>query len=103
MKILKIAALLVSQILLTYGVITTSIHTPRSRSGQIEDILGAERNRLREEEARLHSIIFRSVQHPTSVTIEIAPKSGIPKPRATEFERLSPEDRSFLNRIARAK
>ena len=103
MKKWKLAGLLVSQAVLTYAVFVICIHEPKSIAQQVKESVGVEQDNLYHKEAKLRSIIFKNVEHPTTVTIERVRKDTMTNLRRTELEILSAEDAAFLADVANGK
>ncbi len=103
MRKFKIAGLIASQIVLTYLVFIICIQQPRSKQQQIEDALGSQRSHLRDEEARLNSIIFKNARHPTTVTIVETRKMSKPDTNQNALSLLRYEDQEFLISVSEGK
>lgn len=103
MKKWKLTGLIVSQIILTYAVFIVCIHEPKSISQQVDEAVAAEQNILNHKEHKLRSIIFKHLQHPTSITIEETRKIRKPDTIYSGLDLLSDDDLLFLAEIVNEK
>ena len=103
MKKWKLAGLLVSQAALTYAVFVVCIQLPKSKYQQVEEAVGIEKSMIQSKEAKINSILFTHVQHPTTVTIEQVNKDAKPNLRKNGLDLLSADDAAFLVDVANGK